>query len=109
MALPDCTELAMKERQPMHANAHASQTFTETFTGFFTGRPRRQATALRAAQTIEAAEQLALARPALAQHWQKIAAEGVTAAQFIEFLQPLADLEGLSVTPGTESSFFALK
>lgn len=31
-------------------------------------------------------------------HWAAIRAEGITASQFIEFLQPLADLDGISVS-----------
>ena len=31
-------------------------------------------------------------------HWHAISAEGITASQFIEFLQPFADLDGISVS-----------
>ena len=31
-------------------------------------------------------------------HWQAISADGITASQFIEFLQPFADLDGISVS-----------
>lgn len=31
-------------------------------------------------------------------HWQAIKAEGITASQFMEFLQPFADLDGISVS-----------
>ncbi|MGJ7541266.1 hypothetical protein [Variovorax sp. LT1R16] len=31
-------------------------------------------------------------------HWQAIRAEGITASQFMEFLQPFADLDGISVS-----------
>ncbi len=34
----------------------------------------------------------------LHRHWQAIAADGITASQFIEFLQPFADLDGISVS-----------
>lgn len=32
------------------------------------------------------------------QHWERIKADGATASQFIEFLHPLADLDGVSVS-----------
>ena len=35
---------------------------------------------------------------ALHRHWQAISADGITASQFIEFLQPFADLDGISVS-----------
>lgn len=31
-------------------------------------------------------------------HWQAISADGITASQFIEYLQPFADLDGISVS-----------
>ena len=34
----------------------------------------------------------------LHEHWQAISADGITASQFIEFLQPFADLDGISVS-----------
>ena len=34
----------------------------------------------------------------LHQHWDAIRAEGITASQFIAFLQPLADLDGITVS-----------
>ena len=34
----------------------------------------------------------------LYKHWQAISADGITASQFIEFLQPFADLDGISVS-----------
>lgn len=38
-----------------------------------------------------------LSRSTFYKHWTAIKAEGITASQFIEFLQPLADLDGISV------------
>lgn len=35
---------------------------------------------------------------ALYKHWGTISADGITASQFIAFLQPLADLDGISVS-----------
>ena len=39
-----------------------------------------------------------VAQASFYKHWQAISAEGITASQFIEFLQPFADLEGISVS-----------
>lgn len=36
--------------------------------------------------------------PALYKHWNAIKAEGISASQFIAFLQPLADLDGITVS-----------
>ena len=38
------------------------------------------------------------AKSTLYKHWDSIRAEGVTASQFIAFLQPLADLDGITVS-----------
>jgi hypothetical protein len=38
------------------------------------------------------------AKSALYKHWDAINAEGITASQFIAFLQPLADLDGITVS-----------
>ena len=39
-----------------------------------------------------------VAQASFYRHWQAISAEGITASQFIEFLQPFADLDGISVS-----------
>ena len=41
----------------------------------------------------------------LTEHWAVIKGQGFTAAQCIEFLQPLADLEGISVSYVYEDAF----
>lgn len=38
------------------------------------------------------------AKSNLYKHWDAIKAEGITASQFIAFLQPLADLDGITVS-----------
>ncbi|CAN7775704.1 hypothetical protein LJR175_007775 [Variovorax sp. LjRoot175] len=38
------------------------------------------------------------AQPSLFRHWDAIRTEGITASQFIAFLQPLADLDGITVS-----------
>lgn len=40
----------------------------------------------------------ALSQSIFYKHWKAISAEGITASQFIEFLQPFADLDGISVS-----------
>lgn len=40
----------------------------------------------------------ALSQSMFYKHWKAISAEGITASQFIEFLQPFADLDGISVS-----------
>jgi hypothetical protein len=40
----------------------------------------------------------AASKSALYKHWDAIKAEGITASQFIAFLQPLADLDGITVS-----------
>lgn len=39
-----------------------------------------------------------LSKSTFYKHWNAIKAEGISASQFIEFLQPLADLDGISVS-----------
>lgn len=40
----------------------------------------------------------ALSQSIFYKHWKSISDEGITASQFIEFLQPFADLDGISVS-----------
>ena len=47
-------------------------------------------------QEIARREQV-LSKSTFYKHWNAIKAEGISASQFIEFLQPLADLDGISV------------
>lgn len=49
------------------------------------------------AQQIQRREQV-LGQSIYFKHWQAIKAEGITASQFMEFLQPFADLDGISVS-----------
>ena len=48
-------------------------------------------------QEIAQREQV-LSQSTFYKHWNAIKAEGISASQFMEFLQPLADLDGISVT-----------
>jgi len=55
--------------------------------------------AVAAAGASEPSEASKSARQALFfRHWERIKADGATASQFIEFLHPLADLDGVSVS-----------
>ena len=49
------------------------------------------------AQQIQRREEV-LAQSSYLKHWKAIKAEGISASQFIEFLQPFADLDGISVS-----------
>lgn len=49
------------------------------------------------AQQIQRREEV-LGQSIYFKHWKAIKAEGITASQFMEFLQPFADLDGISVS-----------
>lgn len=46
----------------------------------------------------DAEAQQAALRSILFRYWDAIKAEGITASQFVDFLQPLADLDGITVS-----------
>ena len=46
----------------------------------------------------DAEAQQAALRSILFKHWNAIKAEGITASQLVDFLQPLADLDGITVS-----------
>jgi hypothetical protein len=48
-------------------------------------------------RNLNEAQQAAL-RSILFRYWNAIKAEGITASQFVDFLQPLADLDGITVS-----------
>jgi hypothetical protein len=62
--------------------------------------PGSGAAEIAAPSTHAEAEQIgpAISKAALYEHWMAIKAMGITASQFIAFLQPLADLEGIAVS-----------
>jgi hypothetical protein len=76
-----------------------------TVTNFF-GRKPVEATPERRADRPDQApapheiarREEVLSRSTFYKHWNAIKAEGISASQFIEFLQPLADLDGISVS-----------
>ena len=57
----------------------------------------RRAQPFRHASEVAQREQTG-AKSNLFKHWDAIRAEGITASQFIAFLQPLADLDGITVS-----------
>ncbi|MEJ8814279.1 hypothetical protein WKW77_24555 [Variovorax ureilyticus] len=63
------------------------------------GAPEPMAAAVPAHRISDVAHcaQLAAKAP-LYKHWNAIKADGITASQFIAFLQPLADLDGITVS-----------
>jgi hypothetical protein len=67
------------------------RTFTNIVANFF--RKNGGAETPPTAQCAQSAPQAILYR-----HWDAIKAEGITASQFITFLQPLADLDGIAVS-----------
>ncbi|MBS0451697.1 MAG: hypothetical protein JSS14_10315 [Proteobacteria bacterium] len=74
-----------------------SRSLTEIVADFFrkNGPPDAQAPA--AART-PAAGPGPVPNPVLYKHWNAIRSDGISASQFIAFLQPLADLDGISVS-----------
>ncbi|MGO4395751.1 hypothetical protein AB4Z46_30780 [Variovorax sp. M-6] len=57
------------------------------------------ASAVTTGQAPEFAQRAqAVSQANLYRHWDAIKAEGITASQFIAFLQPLADLDGITVS-----------
>lgn len=100
------------ETEPHSLDTHRSgpqtQADARTFLGALANFFRRSAD-VEAPESMDAAvpthqvpevaqrNQLA-ARSALYKHWNAIKADGITASQFIAFLQPLADLDGITVS-----------
>lgn len=73
-----------------------ARTFARTVTDFFRwhgGDDFSESTAVQ----VPPREQ-SIANPTLYRHWRAIQAEGITASQFIALLQPLADLDGITVS-----------
>jgi hypothetical protein len=64
------------------------------------GNPERSPSMLDKPWTLasDAEAQQAALRAVLSRHWDAIRAEGITASQFVDFLQPLADLDGIDVS-----------
>ena len=83
---------------PSRPRAQAdSRPFASTVANFF--RRNGGADAPESMRAPAAAErQQTGAKSNLFRHWDAIRAEGITASQFIAFLQPLADLDGITVS-----------
>jgi hypothetical protein len=100
--VPHSLETASSRRSPPRDN----KSFAEIVGDFF--RRNGQANAQvavpahdspPAAQAPDAAhDQQPATKPDLLKHWNAIQADGISASQFIAFLQPLADLDGITVS-----------
>jgi hypothetical protein len=83
----------------------SAKTFAGTVADFFrkNGSTNTQESMVAKARQIRQAsvairsEQMVV-NSKLYKHWHAIQAEGITASQFIAFLQPLADLDGITVS-----------
>ena len=82
-----------------------ARTFAGTIAGFFNknaGTSARDSMVDKARQVrqalVAAPNSPGGAKSTLYRHWDAIQAEGITASEFIAFLQPLADLDGITVS-----------
>jgi len=81
-----------------------ARTFAGTVADFFrkNGSTNTQESMVAKARQIRQASLAAQTEQTIAsnlyRHWHAINAEGITASQFIAFLQPLADLDGITVS-----------
>lgn len=98
------------ETVPHDLGAYPSRPRTSTSGGalasslanFFRGTDRASPPSSPAVEVLfpasEAEARQAALQATLLSHWKAIKAEGITASQFIDFLQPLADLDGITVS-----------
>ena len=84
-----------------------SRSFTEVVADFFRKNGQADANAPLAAGASSSAAPSpegespgprSVSNPVLYKHWNAIRADGISASQFIAFLQPLADLDGITVS-----------
>ncbi|MDR6855903.1 hypothetical protein [Variovorax guangxiensis] len=77
-------------------------TLASSLASFFRRNDPAAASSSSAAEVAFAANEAearqAAVQAALFRHWNAIKAEGISASQFIAFLQPLADLDGITVS-----------
>jgi len=78
-----------------------ARTFASSVASFFgknggADAPEPMVAKVRASEFTQ--RELATANSTLYGHWDAIRAKGITASQFIAFLQPLADLDGITVS-----------
>jgi len=100
------TEPHQLDDGPSGPNAQAgARTFAGTVADFFrkNGSTNTQASMVARARQIRqssvaAQSEQTIPNSSLYRHWHAIKAEGITASQFIAFLQPLADLDGITVS-----------
>jgi hypothetical protein len=95
----------LKEEEARPGIRTDAVTFASAVANFFRKNggaetPGSGAPEIAAPSTHAEAEQIgpAISKAALYEHWMAIKATGITASQFIAFLQPLADLEGIAVS-----------
>jgi len=92
---------AIPAREKVQSDARS---FSEIVADFFrkNGQAREAAAPARASTspvgTVREAPKPGVANAVLLKHWNAIKADGISASQFIAFLQPLADLDGISVS-----------
>jgi hypothetical protein len=84
---------------------HRGQTFASSVANFFRRNEVADVPApiVAKAQPFAQAPQIAhregtVSKSTLYKHWDAINANGITASEFIAFLQPLADLDGITVS-----------
>jgi hypothetical protein len=81
-----------------------ARTFASTVAGFFRKNGDAEAPESMVAKALSpqvltvTRREETVAKSTLYKHWNAIRAEGITASQFIAFLQPLADLDGITVS-----------
>ncbi|MDR6856220.1 hypothetical protein [Variovorax guangxiensis] len=100
------TEPHQLDDGPSGSRAQAGgRTFAGTVADFFrkSGGANAQESMIAKARQIRQASVAAQSEPMAAKstlfrHWDAIRADGITATEFIAFLQPLADLDGITVS-----------
>lgn len=95
----------LDEGAPMPKAQVNVRTFAGTMADFFrknVDTSARDAMVAKARQTGQAARvaqgRASAAKSKLSRHWDAIRADGITASEVIAFLQPLADLDGITVS-----------
>lgn len=92
------------ETMPLELETYPARPRTPGGTGMFAGFGnlfRRNTAADKASPLGRAADveqDSAISTSSLYQHWNAIKADGISASEFIAFLQPLADLDGITVS-----------
>lgn len=104
--VPHSLEAARSSRRERSSSSSDTRSFAEIVGDFFrkNGQAAPAAEAAPSASSADAVRESAPAgpqpvpNPVLYKHWNAIRADGISASQFIAFLQPLADLDGITVS-----------